>query len=486
MIDQQIQPLTPYHVSGWEYTTNAGYYVHSDRVFVQGCVDTWDGSAGSGTLLAGFPSSLRPASGVPVKVLIDFTNSTEDYAPDSALHVGPFFNATVNPSGSVTFDSGNPNNHDPDSRLSISFAFSWPIAGSSKADTYAPSSLSPYVSSVANVGVDSYQNVDGTIASHGSRLHLGGHIRAGSRVGDYYPLVGIGSHDVPFALGSAIYNGSYWTEVPSNNGYNCGVNIGGSSLWSNGSLSPPAGNNGCSILANTFHRHWRSGFLARGSYPTFNPPLDSGDAGIGYTGFSNFPVSPLPSVARWDGTAFTVSLEIDRPSLGADITGSGQFCYIVCAGGASYYKIILTLATVGSPPHVIAQVWHVDTSGSLTHQIGGADLEAGQTALDPLKSNVGFTLNVYPYNPFGVTNPGSLYLQFRNSNIIDNTPGIKSSVGQCGAHYPNGLTGLREEVLIAGIGDFPTMVEGDVIDFADCGWGITFAPPVDEILLGIV
>lgn len=474
--EQELQPLTPYYDSGWEYSTNIGYYIHRGRVYVQGSVDggtyASGGQMGSGTLLTGLPSDLCPPAATPVKLLIDPNNSTEDYAPDSNLHVGPFIDATVNPGGDVTFDGGNPVYSDPSSGLSLAFAFSWPLA-IAVPDTYTPDSAAPYVGTAANLGVsgeDIYADIDATILPHDARLHLGGHVKGGSDIENTS-----GSNEIcnltPAMMAdvlSSVLNGNNWTEIPSNNGYRLGMDTGERWLWNNGSLAPPAGNGGCGLLDNLFYSRWESGFIARGS--------DVGAPAECSVGFSSTPVSSLPSSASWDGMAMTVTIQCPRASIPIVTTGGGQLCYVI----AGIYKVCLTLG-IGdpySPHHVVATVWEAGT------QIGGVDLEIGLSAPDPTTFYGYFAISVSPHNfQVGGDTPGTVYFQFYSGGrdtFFTGTPGGPTT-GVCGAGYGVSVT---DAVAVNGLGHFPPMVPGDVLDFTNCGWGLVYAPaPVPNNLI---
>lgn len=191
--------LTPYLAAGWDTPGVLGYYIHQGYVYLDGLVVSAPGFNSSEivatpTILAAIPALLRPASSVAFTLHIDaqYTDETRD----PALELATSYAATLDTDGNLTLDEAVPSqlNTAPDVAdyycidpgtgtpvpryprpmiLGLVLGdLRWPSRGTPPADTYASQSFAPYL-------VDGdFEDVDSTYAIHGTRVHLGGSVRA--------------------------------------------------------------------------------------------------------------------------------------------------------------------------------------------------------------------------------------------------------------------------------------------------------------------
>lgn len=190
MGDQQLVPLAPYETGGWSFTGTCGYYIHHNRVYLQGEISS--GGSVASLILTGLPPGLCPAADTALTLVIDPRNSTDPATPGIVLPLT--LAATITTTGDLSLDGlppyidtsppSTPYSHmvnvdgtiAPDFTSPLSYAImlanlSWPIPGD-PTDTAAPISLATLLSSA------DFADIDSTISNHGTRIHLGGHVRA--------------------------------------------------------------------------------------------------------------------------------------------------------------------------------------------------------------------------------------------------------------------------------------------------------------------
>jgi hypothetical protein len=488
--DQQLTSFAPYIVTGWQYGTNCGYYVHRGTVYIVGSVEAGalssvtDFVPGSGTLLTGLPPQLCPTVATPAPVFLDPNNSTSEYAGDA-----PYLAATIHPDGSWTLDGGNPLSFDGDTLLALVLsAAHWPTAAAAS-DTTTPHSLAPYIT-------DGYDAGTATFAIHDARLHLSGQVTVSdphnSATMFRFPV------DMPVApyfpdFTPDLTDEEEWTEVP----------VGDVRGFV---LRPPPGVSGSTALSitssmagaliDTYYDRSKFGYLRLGSnFFLALGALSLSDSGLGWVGMSAAPTASPRPLDEYTGTRLDAHFYADPPSqIGTDVEGSGQLAFIIgmTPGYHVYYKLVVTYVADGH--HVIGTCWRC-TAGGDQVQVGGGEI-GGWTEGPPevIDSRVELEMSTVPLDPSQVHDDGtplpdgtmyfSLHviggLGIRDVLFTDlpPPPGASPLSGAAGYLIPAGATvdDMLKEVLINGQRSFLPFGAGDVIDLTGSGWPLAFTP----------
>ena len=516
LTDVPLTPTTPFEVSGWVYDTDIGYYIHSGRFYIVGTasIDGFTAGAVPDTLFDNIPSKFLPESPVHCKVLIDHRNSTFEYAYDSGLEIGPWLDVTVNLNGSITLDEPNPYIEHPDdgSYLDLILStISWPT---SIAQTDRPSdsgSLDEFVSTTENIaatdtyagytGDDGWVNVDGGYAIHGGRLHLHGSVKAGPVGANWAPLLGMPSDIWPKLTPEP--TSLDFCEVPTSSAYRTIAYTYNGILDQIGCQNPQAvGNNGCGWWKNVYYSQYHTiptgtpleiGFLARGTSPTL-PSFTPGtaDAGLDFIGASGYPITTLPDSARWSGNDYTVWYryrDLDVPNVTDDtdaisvLTGSSQFCFImgIIDDMEAYYKVSLGYDTTlqmfgtylfyvpcGGDQSLLAS-YHWANSHPEEHPYISSLFRA---RFSTVYGDVGFTTDPGSGGTYWALMPPNVMSNHGTTATYEAATGAISpgAVGHMGIHFPSGTNCAIDYSEIDGTGDFPNIVEDDVLNFDGCGW----------------
>jgi hypothetical protein len=532
---QGLQPLTPWEVPAWDYSqSNVGFYVHSGNVYLLGSA-TADGVAfmGSDTLLVNIPPEFAPAAAATGRVLIDHANSTYEYAYDSGLKIGPWLSVTITPDGTMKLDDGNPlrppGNPVDFTYLSLVFSdISWPISGAIY-DAYGDTGpLDDYIASAAHIAAvyfdntvpgDIWANIDGSYSAHDERLHFNGKVTV---VGDYAgypydPVIGIDPKYQCRQSSEAAANGITLSEMVQKDGYRlhtytpAGAGRRAVQISAGSQMPAAAGNNGCGFNARYFYERLSDGFLTRGENTALSFTPATPDAGVAYSGCKGSPVddpgdgSSLPYSAVWRGNTYNVNIKFtidDLLLLGSVagpttipidytlIQGPNQHAFIFgmtpgLSTPKSYYKVVFTFDAI------LGQLWMhlileqcggsgraVLTSRSYTPGVShSTPIDMGLLLItSPEPSDVGFTgTPIAGWNYCSLTVPGG---HFRGSDYSATPVGGGGVIpagnpkGDMGFHFPSGSSAQMTLVDISGVGSFPPVVTGDVIDLTGCGWPI--------------
>jgi hypothetical protein len=488
--DQQLASFAPYVVSGWEYGTNCGYYVHRGTVYIVGGVEAGalssvtDFVPGSGTLLTGLPPQLCPTVATSAPVFIDPNNSTSEYAGHA-----PYLAATIHPDGSWTLDGGNPLSFDLDTLLALVLSGAhWPTAAATP-DTTTPHSLAPYMT-------DGYDAGTATFAIHDARLHLSGQVTV-SNPHDFNTMFRF-PVDMPVApyfpdFTPDLTAEEEWTEVP----------VGDVRGFVQ---RPPPGvsdstalritDSMTSALRATYYDRSKFGYLRLGSNFFLSlGALGTGDTGLGWVGMSAAPTDPPRTTDEYTGTELLAFFHAYPPSqIGTAVTGPGQLAFIIgmTPGYHVYYKLVVTYVEAGH--HVIGTCWRC-TAGGDQIQVGGGEI--GGWTDDPIEEINGAVLlemSVVPLDPSQVEADGTplpdgtMYfslrivggLGFRDVLFTDlpPDPGASPLGGDAGYLIPAGVTvdDMLKEVHVGGRRLFLPFAPGDVIDLTGSGWPLAFTP----------
>jgi hypothetical protein len=204
MDDAGLAPLSPWTTGGWVWAT-PGYYIHHNRVYLQGEVSNFSIVSGvytphavSATVLNITDPTLRPSAsahatvavyhymiatagvasvgtvgvtiGTDGAITLDSLPASITSAPDGTLKYIGYTNApSVGPGTFLATPV--PDFGAPVYTRIVMGNVSWPV-GPAVADTWTSESLAPYLDP------DGWEDVDARIGQHTSRVHLSGRIRA--------------------------------------------------------------------------------------------------------------------------------------------------------------------------------------------------------------------------------------------------------------------------------------------------------------------
>lgn len=182
--EQALRSLESYRAPNWFFQDD-GYYIHRNRVYLQGSAVNFGSPAVGGTLFTGVPGDMRPSTTLTAHTVLIApdpatpgitvpTTTTMTITPDGSLSipVPPYANAapTLTDLGSYQGTTPRPMFPDPFEYVVVLGNVSWLIGESHGA--YTTESLAPHLDG------DSFEDIDATIGLHDARVHISGHVRA--------------------------------------------------------------------------------------------------------------------------------------------------------------------------------------------------------------------------------------------------------------------------------------------------------------------